>query len=114
MVRLPILVLLVVSFPAMAELPREHWEYMSGYQYEYADGCTVRWHDRSATFDVPTKCPPLSTERLNSDAIKSIEFAQARSKAKSFFEYYEEINPTKKQYTIEQAKADAKNLWRQA
>ena len=94
-------------------LPREHWEYMDGYRYQYSDTCIVRWNVRSANFVVPDTCPALSADKLNADAIKSIRYARARSGAKNFNEYYEEASPTKQPYTIERAKADAKALWEQ-
>ncbi len=109
--------LIALSAPTFADdlnrLPREHWEYMDGYRYEYSDTCTVRWSVRSASFVVPDTCPALSADRLNEDAIKSIQYARARSDARNFNEYYESANLAKQPYTIERAKADAKDLWEQ-
>lgn len=125
MLRLWISVLmLLLGQPALAteyddplnRLPIRYWEYMDGYKYQYAEDCTVAWHVRTSSFLIPTggRCPELSDEKLKADAIKSIEYAQAKSSAKNFYEYYEEIEPTRTPYTIDQSRADARALWSQS
>ncbi|MFV9474673.1 hypothetical protein ACM5Q9_09665 [Advenella sp. RU8] len=96
-------------------LPEKYWSYMEGYLYKYSKDCTVRWAKRASAFITFGDCQNIGNEKLKADAIKSIEYAQARSKAKNFDEYYREIESkpkTIKHYSQEQAKSDAKELWR--
>lgn len=99
-------------------LPRQYWEYMEGYKYQYSENCLVGWHARSASFLIQTSCPELSDDKLNSDAIKSIKYAQGRSRAKNFSEYYAQFDVQKTSaevpYSREHSIADAKSLWRKA
>lgn len=98
-------------------LPRQYWDYMEGYRYQYTDSCTVGWHVRSATFTVPESCPELSMDKLRSDALKSIEYARSKSTADNFLQYYERLEGRAKpraHYGRENAKADAKEIWRRA
>src|SRR5690625_5168535 len=72
-------------------LPRDYWSYMDGYRYQYTDSCLVTWDVKSAVFVVPELCPEYVDSRLNSDAIKSIEYTKANSNAQNFYEYYSKI-----------------------
>src|SRR5690606_27892103 len=117
-----ILALFVLTLPAMAvaesdgRLPQKYWDYMDGYRYKYTETCNVGWHERSASFLVSASCPELSNEKLNRDAIKSIEYARSKSNAKNFSEYYREIeveNRPRESYSEAQARFDAIELWRQ-
>lgn len=95
-------------------LPMQYWEYMDGYRYQYAENCVVGWHARTASFLVSDKCPDLSDEKLKSDAIKSIRYAQSKSSAKNFYWYYEEMEGRTNLYTIEKSREDARDLWARA
>lgn len=93
-------------------IPEKYWDYMWGYRYKYSESCTVGWHPRTATFMGGPECSHLSNERLMEDAIKSIQYAQARSKAENFFDYYSELEGgSAPEYSLEQAKSDARALW---
>jgi len=125
--------LLAVSGLAIAgphdSLPEQYWQYMDGYRYEYSGNCLVGWDVGSAEFIVPGACSVALYDRLNSDAIKSIEYMRSKSDARNFHEYYTsreaQRNSTSadstaraasvtRTYSIEEVKNHAKDLWRVA
>jgi len=98
-------------------LPREYWHYMDGYRYQYSGNCLVTWDVKSAVFVVPDACSVAIRDRLNSDAIKSIEYAKANSNAQNFYEYYSNLDTKPqqaRQYGHFEAMRDAKEIWRRA
>lgn len=111
----------LLAAPALAaphdSLPKEYWHYMDGYRYQYSDNCLVTWDVKSAVFVVPDACSVAIRDRLNSDAIKSIEYAKANSNANNFYEYYSKIEQKPQQarrYSELDARRDAKEIWRRA
>lgn len=132
--RLPVLAVFISSFAVAAwhdSLPEKYWRYMDGYKYQYSGNCLVRWNPASAEFIVPDACSVSLYERLNSDAIKSIEYMRSKSGANNFSEYYsllegahgatqkratavESSHEPASNYSEEQATIDAIDLWRQA
>lgn len=98
-------------------LPGKYWHYMDGYRYQYTDNCLVGWDVKSAVFVVPDSCPEFVGDRLNSDAIKSIEYAKSKSDAKNFYEHYSTTGhkpQQARQYSELDAIRDAKEIWRRA
>lgn len=122
LIRLLVLSFAIPSFAIAAphdSLPGKYWQYMDGYKYEYSGNCLVSWDVKSAVFIVPDACSVALYDRLNSDAIKSIEYMRSKSSAKNFYEYYQGLEPKPtpqpvRVYSREAAKTDAKDLWRQA
>lgn len=109
------------SAPVLAghhdSLPEKYWQYMDGYRYQYTESCLVGWDVKSAVFLVPESCPGSITGQLNSDAIKSIEYAKANSNARNFYEYYSSLDAKPQQstqYSQFDARRDAKEMWRMA
>lgn len=106
-------VLLVALSSAAQEysIPEKHWSFMDGYKYEY-QGCMVGWNVRSATFSVlGEECERITSERMMSDALKSIEYVKGNSSASSFYEYYELLGSSSESYTVYQANQDAYIIW---
>src|SRR5690606_18024864 len=84
---------------------------------------------KSAEFVVPGACSELIYDRLNADAVKSIEYMRSKSSANNFSEYYSSLEsahettqrnvaaePNRKStssYSVGQAAIDAIDLWRQ-
>lgn len=92
-------------------VPREHWEFMDGYKYDYP-GCSVGWSIRTGSFMVNgDKCDHISAEKMRADALKSIEYVKKHSNAHSFFSYYEASELKADAYMQEQAVADAQKIW---
>lgn len=99
-------------------IPRHLWDFMDGYEYEYAKGCTAAWHSRTSTFLYGGRsCPEISLEKLTSDALKSIEYVKKNTNYKNFSEYFYETKYKKQMqqnYSIQQSRFDARHLWNRA
>lgn len=100
-------------------IPRNLWDFMEGYQYEYAKGCTAVWHIRTAHFlysDRP-ECPRVSLEKMTNDALKSIEYVKKNSDAKNFGDYFDRSRrepAVSASYSVQQSRIDAKQIWSRA
>lgn len=100
-------------------IPNELWDFMEGYEYEYAKGCIVVWHSRTSTFLYTgnTDCPEVSLEKMTSDALKSIDYVKKNTKYKDFSEYFYETKYKKsmqQEYSRQQSIIDARQIWNKA
>ncbi|WDH25070.1 hypothetical protein [Pseudomonas chlororaphis] len=92
-------------------VPRDQWDFMRGYRYEYP-GCTAFWNERNGAFlTVGEECERIGSEKMRADAIKSIEYVKRNSSASNFLEYYALANQAENQYTQIDANADAQKIW---
>lgn len=92
-------------------MPGKDWPFMRGYKYDYP-GCSVFWHEGKASFFTDgTGCEKISSEKMRSDAIKSIAYVRKNSSAKSFEEYYGLTKKAEQNYTLQQANQAAAQIW---
>jgi hypothetical protein len=92
-------------------VPKEHWNFMDGYKYEYPN-CSVVWSDRAATFLASGNgCDNISPEKMKADALRSIDYVKKNSSASNFFDYYTLIEQASEPYSAYEAKQDAQIIW---
>lgn len=107
------------GLPANAKeygVPQEYELFMNGYEYEYKNpDCSIHWHGRSATFlfdgRPESECKNISPQKMTEDAIKSIRYVKSKGNYEDFFDYYYQMELSKKPYSIQQANQDAISIW---
>lgn len=95
------------------------WEFMEGYEYEYAKGCVVGWHSRTSTlmYSGSASCPDVSLEKMTRDALQSVDYVKKNTNYKNFADYFYETKYKKlmqQDYSVQQSRLDARKLWNRA
>jgi hypothetical protein len=92
-------------------LPKEHWNFMDGYKYEYPN-CSVAWSGRTARFlPYGNGCDNISPEKMKADALRSIDYVKKNSSASNFLDYYTLIEQASEPYSAYEANQDAQIIW---
>ncbi|MBS7820247.1 hypothetical protein J7552_03010 [Wohlfahrtiimonas chitiniclastica] len=96
-------------------VPREHWEFMYGYKYDYKSPmCSVAWNVRSASFLTSgVGCEQISAEKMRNDALASIEYVKKLGQYEDFSDYYYQLEEKRKSSFIVTyaVKRDARLIW---
>ncbi|WP_141232434.1 hypothetical protein [Pseudomonas fragi] len=99
------------STAADYSMPSEQWAFMEGYKYEYPN-CNVSWAVKTSTFITNGyACDSITPQRMQRDALVSIDYVKKHSNVSNFKTYYSIIEYAKKSYSIYDANQDARIIW---